>query len=1362
MRFPLLLLFLFAVPSISSAQPRWFDRLDVEKGLSQNSVLCVAEDSRGFMWLGTRNGLNKYDSRKITVYKNRPGDSSSLSNNYILSLLCDSKQTLWVGTRDGLHRYKAAADKFERVPVTGANGQAGSIAITCIYEDRQKRLWIGTPKSLFLLSGREKPVFHSFAGHKDFPSRGVLCMYEDRSGILWAGTYDGLVKITSTAAGFEASVRRRDPANNNSLSDNQVTSITQDKQGYLWMGTLNGGLNRYDAQQDSFVHYVEADRVPGGLVNNHIRKLLYDGQEHIWIGTQEGLSTLDLRSGSFTSFVNDPWDKNSLSQNSVHSLFRDNTGNIWVGTFFGGVNCYPAFSTGFTVYNNSSRQCRLSNNVVSAIVEDDQHNLWIGTEGGGLNYMDRQTGQVIYYQHKAADATSIGSNLVKTIYKDRLGNIWAGTHGGGLNLFDPATNSFKRYLYKDNDPETLGAEIPCLLEDSKGIFWIGTETAGIKLFRKQGTSLSPFPEGNVIKAAIGNKAILSFLETADHQVWVGTAAGLYLIAANQVKLIEEKTGSYPCYVNSLMEDARGNIWAGTYYNGLLVYNNAGVKIAAYTQQNGLPDNNVLSILQDNNRKDIWAGTANGMARLDPDSGSITVYTEADGLAGNVFNNNACYKSKSGELFLGGYKGFAVFYPDRVKENTVVPPVFITDLKLFGRPVAINGPDHILTRDISFTPEIRLNYDQNVLTLDFAILNYIKPQKNSYAYKLEGIDKDWTYTPLASASWSNLAPGTYTFAVKGANNDGIWSLPATLKIIVSPPFWKTWWAYIIYGLLFITLVFFIVRFFFLRALLRRNQELTRLKLNFFTNISHEIRTHLSLITGPAEKLIHSDRHDHYEKQLLRTIKTNSESLLQLVNELMDFRKAETGHLPLQVYRWDIVSLAGSVFDAFHDQSVSRNIRAGFISSSPAIEAWFDKEQLEKVFFNLLSNAFKFTPDGGYISMGIEENDSTVEIRVTDNGRGIAKENIERLFENYFQGDSFGKQNTGYGIGLALSKSIVEIHKGTLVVSSEKSTDGQYITCFTIALPKGNSHFSTAQIVNHSSTIVTAQDMAIAPTGQAGPASLLSPTEAIKNTVLLVEDNAGIRTFIKNALQQQYHILESNNGLEGLSQAMESVPDLVISDVMMPEMDGLTFCSRMKNDVRTSHIPVILLTAKTEVQHQVSGLQTGADVYLTKPFSIQVLELQIRNLLASRERLWQQFRQQLNMDPAEQAAESGGTVSIENLSSTPVALHPLDEAFLKNITEMVEENMGDPAFGIAYLSKKAAMSQPVLFKKIKAITGMSANDFVKSLRLKKATQLLQENRYTVYEIAFMVGYEDSKYFSKEFKKQFGKTPSEYARS
>jgi signal transduction histidine kinase/AraC-like DNA-binding protein/ActR/RegA family two-component response regulator len=692
-------------------------------------------------------------------------------------------------------------------------------------------------------------------------------------------------------------------------------------------------------------------------------------------------------------------------------------------------------------------------------------------------------------------------------------------------------------------------------------------------------------------------------------------------------------------------------------------------------------------------------------------------------------------------------------------------VIITDLKLSGRPVTINGPDHILLKDISFTPGIRLNHDQNTLALEFAILNFIKPEKNRYAYKLDGFDKGWNYTSFAAASYTNLPPGHYTFSVKGANNDGVWSGAAALRVTILPPFWKTWWAYSIYGLLFAMLVFFLARFFFLRALYRRNQELTQLKLNFFTNISHEIRTHLSLITGPAEKLIHTGSNDQHDQQLLRTIKSNSDSLLQLVNELMDFRKAETGHLPLQVSNWDIVSFVQSVVDSFHDLSVSRNIQTDFITSSKDMEAWFDKEQLKKVFYNLLFNAFKFTPDGGYISVSIEEKETVIAIRVMDNGRGIDKAHIERLFDNYFQGNDHGQQNTGYGIGLALSKSIVELHKGSLTVSSEMATGEQYTTCFTVTLLKGNNHFSKAQVAEHPLTSPAQHlENALLSPVPAEPVSVpVTKGDTSKNTILLVEDNTGIRSFIKNALEQQYIILESNNGQEGLLSALETIPDLIISDVMMPAMDGFTFCGKIKNDIRTSHIPVILLTAKTEVTHHISGLQTGADVYLTKPFSIQVLELQIRNLLASREKLWQQFRSRLVPDMPDDALPEHKQVSVPAAEPvTTAVLHPMDEAFLQQIIQLVQEHMDNPDFGIALLAKKAAMSQPVLFKKIKAITGMSANDFVKSLRLKRATELLQENRYTVYEIAYMVGYENSKYFSREFKKQFGVTPSEYGKT
>ncbi len=1355
----LLLLFFLATRVACQGQSLFFHHLNVEDGLSQNSVLCVAKDSRGFMWFGTRYGLNKYDSRKITVYKNKPDDSSSLSGNYILSLLSDSRQTLWVGTRNGLNKYNSAEDKFERVPLPG-NPSAASTYITCLYEDSKGRVWIGTSQTLYMLTNRGKPGFISFTNRKDFPQRGVLCVYEDKSGAIWAGTYGGLVKVTAAGNDFSALTYRHNASGVNSLSDDQVTAIAQDPTGKLWIGTLNGGLNLFDPQKNSFTHFTDADQSPTKLVNNHIRKLVLDEKARLWIGTQEGVSVLDINSRHFTSYVNDPWNKNSLSQNSVHSLYKDNTGSVWIGTFFGGVNFYTPFSTEFAIYNNRSKPYGLNNNVISGIEEDERNNLWIGTEGGGLNYLDRATGKVTYYQHRSGDAGSIGSNLVKTVYKDREGNIWVGTHGGGLNLFEAQSKRFTRFLYKDNDPETQGLEIACLLEDSNNIFWIGTETSGIRLFRKKVKTLSPYPEGAGIAAAIGNKAILSFLETSQKTIWVGTASGLYVVKGNDVKLLEEKSG-YPFYVNSLTEDEKGNIWVGTYYNGIIVYNDAGIKIASYTQQNGLPDNNVLGILQDDRKKDYWISTGNGLTRFDPATKKFTVYTESDGLAGNVFNNHSYFKSSNGELFFGGFNGLSAFYPEHMQGNNIAPPVFITSMKLFNQKVEINDKDKILSRDISFTKKLELRHNQNVFTFDFAILSYIKPDKNRYAYKLEGFDPDWNYTSIASASFTNVPPGDYTFVVKGANNDGEWSAPALLQVSISPPFWKTWWAYGIYLLLFLTLTFFIARFFFLRALLKRNLELTQFKLNFFTNISHEIRTHLSLIIGPAEKLMLTGSDDPQDQSQLRTIKNNSESLLQLVNELMDFRKAETGHLPLHVSEWDVVALAGSVFDSFNDQSVSRNIQAAFTSSSPRMDVWFDKLQLEKVLYNLLSNAYKFTPDGGRIEVDIEEKKSTVEVKVTDNGRGISKENIAKLFDNYFQEDDAGKQNTGYGIGLALSKSIIELHKGTLIVSSE-AMDGEEerTTCFTVSLLKGKEHFSEEQIVvpQHTNTSSLSRELPVQEIPAASEEMAMSGTV---NTILLVEDNASIRSFIREALQKQYNIMESSNGLEGLAVATETIPDLIISDVMMPEMDGLAFCNHIKTDARTSHIPVILLTAKTAVTHQISGLQTGADIYLTKPFSIQVLELQVRNLLASRERLWQQFRQQLQV-PA--PVNSNDEALVNETASTEIKatpLHPIDEAFLQSIIQMVEEQMDDPSFGIAMLAKKAAMSQPVLFRKIKAITGMTANDFVKSLRLKKAKELLKENRHTVYEIAYMVGYESSKYFSREFKKQYGQTPSDYAK-
>lgn len=1357
----LVILSLFCLFSSKAQQPS-FSRLSVENGLSQNSVLCITQDSTGFMWYGTRNGLNKYDSRKIRVYKNEPGNNNSLAGNYITTLLCDHKKQLWAGTRESLHRYNAALDRFERVTFTGNGQKITSKGASALLEDSKGRLWVGSSNSLLLMTNRDKGLFYSLELEPGFPSRSIICIYEDKDGAIWAGTYAGAVRITGEQGRFNITVFRHEAGNAASLSDDQVTSIIQDKRGQLWLGTQNGGLNLYNPATGGFTHVEHSDVSANSLVNNHVRRLLTDNQGKLWIGTQEGISVLDVETGRFSSYVNDPWDNQSLSQNSVHSLYKDKAGTIWIGTFFGGVNAHSPYDVVFNVFNNRSKTQRLNNNVISGLTEDENGNLWIGTEGGGLNYINRQSGAVKYYQHKPSDAGSIGSNLIKTVYRDRDGQIWAGTHGGGLNLYNGSSDRFIRHLYKDNDPQTQGAEYTALLDDSKGIFWVGTETAGLKLFQRKGSLLLPYPEGEVIASTIGNKHIAALTETSDRAIWAGTSQGLYRISSNRIHQLTNNTAGRVAYINCIMQDAAGNVWVGTTTGGMEVYNSAGVKTASYTQQQGLPDNNVLGILEDRYSGTIWASTGNGLARYSPATKRFTVYTEADGLAGNVFNNYSYFRSSNGQLFFGGFNGLTGFNPQYIKDNTTPPATVITGIKLASQQQTAASDSHLVFSGTAGNHEvIQLRYNQNVFTIDFATLNFIKPDKNRYAYQLEGFDKSVNYTSQPGVSYTNVPPGDYTFTVKGANNDGVWSPPVSLLISISPPFWKTWWAYCIYVLLFVTLAFFVTRFFFLRALLKRNQELTQLKLNFFTNISHEIRTHLSLIIGPAEKLLLTAGDDAHEQQQLRTIKNNSESLLQLVNELMDFRKAETGHLSLHVSSWNIVPFAESVFESFNDVSVSRNIRTDFISTQPELHVWFDKEQLKKVLYNLLSNAFKFTPDGGYISVTVEDKQQSVAIRVTDNGKGISKKNIGKLFDNYFQEDDHGKQNTGYGIGLALSKSIVEMHHGGLSVTSEIGDTGERLTCFTVTLLKGNAQFNAAQITDTASSdyerlaITSAERLPETPQ----PVILPAPADdTMKQTILIVEDNAAIRTFIKEALEKHYHILEGVNGKQGLTMATEHIPDLIVSDVMMPEMDGLEFCSQIKTDARTSHIPVILLTAKTGVANQLSGLQTGADIYLTKPFSIQVLELQIRNLLAGRQLLWKRFQRDLQIPGIIPAEETG---AIAETAEKPAALHPMDEAFIQSIVQMVEEHMEDPDFGIALLSKKAAMSQPVLFKKIKAITGMSANDFVKSLRLKRATELLQENRYTVYEVAYMVGYENSKYFSREFKKQFGKTPSEFGK-
>ncbi|MFD1818066.1 Two component regulator propeller [Pseudarcicella hirudinis] len=1334
----------------SIGQKPIFNRVSIENGLSQSSVLTIVQDAKGFLWFGTRSGLNRFDTRNFRVYKNVPSDPKSISDNYILSSLCDSRKTLWIGTINGLNKYNAEHDCFKRITNDPSDKTSlSNNTVHCIYQDKKGRIWIGTDNGLNLMKDAEKTAFIRFshqAGKPGLPGNNIRAIFEDHEGFLWIGTGNGLTRISEKKGLFQFKVYKNSASDHGSISGDFISTITEDFQHRLWIGTQHDGINLFDRTQDRFKRFYQSSGKTG-LVHNNIRKIIPDKNGRLWIGTLEGISILDPLTQKFSSYQHDSDDPESIGQNSVYDIFRDDSGSMWIGTYYAGLSVVFSHATPFTIYRNSKRVSSISNNVISSITEDPLQNLWIGTEGGGLNYFDKKSGIFSNFRNTPGNASSLSSNLVKSVYLDRNKNLWIGTHLGGLNLFNSSSKTFRHFRHNPNDSLSISSDdIIDILEDSQGRLWIGTDQAGLNIMDRETGKFSRFsPKGLFSISSVG---VTVLFEDSRKNIWVGTSGGLNVLQYQSEKfktILKDKEHKNSLPSNSITcinEDSRKNIWIGTYFGGLCRYNLSQNTFTTFTEKDGLPGDNILGI-QEDNQGFLWVSTNKGLSKFDPVRRNFRNYDVNDGLSGNEFNYNSCFKDSKGELFFGGYNGLIRFNPNEIGINDFHAPLVFTALKLFNKPVAVETEDNLLKKDISLADEIVFRHDQNIFTVDFALLNYIKSNKNKYAYKLEGFEKDWNYVNIPSATYTNLPSGEYNLLVKGANNDGQWtSEPVSLKIRVLPPFWKTWWAYCLYILFFAVILFFIIRFFLLRALLRQEHELHEIKLNFFTNISHEIRTHLTLITGPVEKLLISENtREGFQGQLVH-VKNNTDRLLKLVGELMDFQKAESRHLRLHVSKINIVSLLSGIFGSFEHISEMRNIQSSLIADAEDIELYADSEQITKVFFNLLSNAYKFTPDGGSVVLKIAKKDSLVEIEVIDNGRGIAPEYLKKLFVNFFQVYEYGLQNTGYGIGLALSKSIVELHKGEISVESEVAHGHQNgRTCFKVSLPAGHAHFTESQLTPSENIPVYSFT---APAAETDENESVSLEISQKTSILVIEDNPEIRLFIRNSLNTHYQVFEAENGLKGWEMATELIPDLIISDVMMDQMNGLELCDKIKNDERTNHIPVILLTARATLNHQVEGLRTGADCYITKPFSIQVLALNIHNLLASREVMRQRFSRQITLQPQN------------------TIINTFEEEFLDKVIQIIDNQMDNPEFGVVMLSEKVAMSQPILYKKLKALTDMSVNEFIKSIRLKKAAQLLQQKQMNIYEVSYAVGYDDRKYFSKEFKKLFGKTPSDYLNS
>ena len=1363
--FTLLGLLLFALTKAKAQETAIkFNHLSFKEGLAQSPISTIIKDSKGFIWLGSWKGLTRYDGYTFRTFNHQNHQPKSISNNRINAIVEDRLGKLWIGTSNGLNIYNPATEVFKRVDIRDIKG--GRNYISSVLIDSYQNVWTATFAGVKLVD-TQKWVLKEQIGLKDTSlnnlySSVTFTLFEDNARNVWVGSKNGLKVFNPKTKKLLA--LPKGIATSTELMSSKIIVIKQDKAGKLWFGSETSGLFRYDPRTDQLKIFRYQEANAKRILSDWIRDIYVYDKNQIWIGTRNGLSIFDTQTERFTNYTHSAVNPHSLSDNTIWSFMHDDASGIWIGTFAGGLNIYYPSNANFNnIGERIGDRIGLSHLVVNAISEDRNGGLWLGTYGGGINYLDRSTGAYRYYDIRNDQKQT--RNGVKSLAEDADGNLWVGTLDG-LCHFNKTTSKIRFFKFAVSQGKFSENLINSIVPESEGV-WVGTNGGGMRYLKPDG-SYTTFVHSPKDKTSISDNFVVSLIKDAQNNLWIGTQNGLnyYDRRKNTFKRFIKRNKPNTLSNNSIItmfKDSKDRLWIGTDGGGVNYYNPITDKFYALNEQEKLTDDVIHAIIEDE-QGDIWLSTDNGLYRLHFKgfdfpftSKNVLVkhYNADDGLASNQFQTNASLRLKNGELLFGGINGLTSFFPDRLIKNKMKPKVAFTDFLIRNKPALVDSANSPLKKSITFSDQVELKYDEGYITIKFAALNFINPEKNKYAYKMEGISgDDWHYSGTQrEANYTNLSPGKYVFKVKAANNDGLWNAePITLKITVLPPWWQSWWAFVIYAVIVYYIVITIYRFQKNRLNLKRElylehlekerqEELHQMKIDFFTNISHEIRTPLTLILGPLEKLLTGAGLNAKVHRQLYQVQQNASRLMRLVTELMDFRKAESGHMKLSFSACNIVQFAEEIYLSFQNLAEDKQIDYRFESEVDKLEVFFDKDHLEKVVFNLLSNAFKFTPENGKIILHIAQIENEVKLQVIDNGKGISESNINQLFTKFFQVYNDEVANSGYGIGLALSKNIVELHKGTISVTSNTADPENRKTTFTVVLPLGSAHLDSNTIIPeymnsdnpvHYYLQSAANDIIAAPKEEVGEK---------KYTLLVIEDNVELRNFIRESFEQHYRVLQAKNGLDGLEIALEQLPDLIISDVMMPEMDGLELCRRIKSDERINHIPVILLTARAAYIHQINGYEKGADAYITKPFSIQILALNVKNILGTKEATRQKFVRDILLNPE------------------PVKVETPDDRFLAKLMKVIEENIDNSEFDVTALTVEVGMSKTVLYKKVQAITNLSVADLIKTVRLKQAAYLLEQNQMGIAEIAFAVGFNDRKYFSKEFKKQYEMSPSEY---
>ncbi len=1319
--FILLLSFFLHIQLLAGNEKKRFSHINFNQGLSNSTVMDIVQDKNDLMWFATFDGLNRFDGYSFTIYRHQSNDENSILSNELSTLFIDSENQLWVGSRNGLSHYISNKDNFENFVIKTQKGTF--MQISSIAEINKNRFLIGTDCGI-LLFDKYTRKFENFSLLEDLDTE--ILSLEKNNDVVYIGTSNGLYvyKIAKNSLSHF----------HEKLSNVRVQTILSQSESKLWIGTEGKGLFLLNPKTGEIIkNYQHHENNPKSLVSNYVRSLAFDDKYQLWIGTFNALSILQNGNDSFLNFHHNPLDNFSISQNSVRSIFVDKQGGVWLGTYYGGLNYYHPLQKQFTHIKENPYTRSLNDQIVNCISEDREGRIWIGTNDNGINLYN-PIKQSFTYFNKANNKILKSNNIKSFLHSKDNRFVYVGSHGGGLVKLNKKG--------KGSVIPIPNLDVYALTYDLKGRILIGTLN-GLYRYDEKSKKVDKIELPNYT-----SKRILFLKFDTKNRLWIGGEKSLAIYNPMNKKIINYTSNKYNNdinngRINSIYEDSKNRIWIGS-NGGLTQYKENGT-FENYTEKEGLNNNIVHGILEDKNGR-LWVSTNEGISCFIPSEKIFRNYSSVDGLKVSQFNDYAFCKSKSGLMYFGGTNGVVSFYSEKLVDNPFNPQPKISKISVFNQVVRPFDGTNILKDNIFNTKEVKLNPKYSNITIEFVVCNYLSGKHNTFAYILEGVDKTWNYTSENRAiSYSNLLPGNYVFKVKAANSDMKWNKTATeLSVVVLPFWWQTWWARLLFLFFSFTVGYIIYSFISQRRYMRNQlineriekekiEELNKVKERFFINISHEFRTPLTLILSPVQDML-DKVNDDWERSQLNIIKKNGDKMLHLVNQLMDYRRAELGVFELKIQTISIDEYVNNIVMLFEKVAKKKNIGYTYQNLTDKKDFLIDPNYLEIILSNLLSNAFKFTDENGEISVILEEKQKKLTLTVKDTGCGIPEDKQDLIFDRFYQVKDNG---LGSGIGLSLVKRLVDLHHGRIFVQTEVGKG----TTFVVTFPQDRNQYEQEELDNKTSFIHANNAKNIDFLDDDKREYTLNEQQEKIYTLLIVEDNEDVLEYLNGNLSEQYNVITSSNGLEALEQLKENEIDVILTDVMMPEMDGIKLTKKIKQNIRTCHIPIIILSAKSAVEDQLKGLRVGADDYVSKPFTFSLLSMKIQNMLKSRKRILEHYSTSLEIEPEK------------------ITFNEMDKELLTKAKKIVLDNLDNPYFSTQKFCSEMGMSRSNLHLKLKAITGESTNDFIRKIKFNEASKLLLDGRYNVAEVSTIVGFNSPSYFTTSFKNYFGCLPTEY---